>query len=127
VVPDWLMTVAVLGGFAALVWFAFGREPHWSSRDGTRFICRAQLVEIHGRSDGRWREVRGSLSHDGTVAIQPRGLGGREMAGNWRPESATPEESGRKVSILLRGERILVLRMPRDSRTARLLVDLLQK
>ena len=122
-----MITATVVAGFAVLVWFAFGREAHWTSRDGTRFICRGQLVEPSGRSDGRWREVRGSIGEDGTVTISPRGLAGRSMAGSWRAESATPDDRGKKVSVLLRADRMLVLRMPVNSAASRRLVELLQK
>lgn len=125
--PDWLITAAVVAGFAALAWFAFGRDPHWSSQDGRRFICRAQLVEPSGRSDGRWREVRGAITDDGMVTVSPRGLAGRALTGVWTPEAASPDDRGKKVSVLLRSERMLVLRMPSRSPASRLLVQLVEK
>ncbi len=117
----------LVGGFAGLVWFAFGRDPHWASRDGRRFICRAQLVEHSGRSDGRWREVRGAVADGGAVTIAARGLAGRDLAGTWRLDSVTPDESGKRVAVLLRSERLLVLRIPADSPSARLFAELLEK
>ena len=57
-----LLFVAVLG---VLWWVAHAIEPHYSSKDGHRFMANAQEI-IDGRPIGRMRETR--------VSVHPGGL-----------------------------------------------------
>lgn len=137
---DWLWFIITAVVMIGMLVAAFMIEPHWSSKDGQRFICRAQPITI-GRDMGagagtgsRWREVRGELSDDGIVKLRTRGLiSGRRITGDWRIHARGSSDRRKRLVFLLRsadsignadgaaGETLLALRMPRSSRSAPLL------
>jgi len=51
---------------AGLWWFAFRMDPHYSSKDGTRFLCHGQEM-IEGQANGRRKETRVTVLPDGVL------------------------------------------------------------
>jgi hypothetical protein len=107
--------LVIIGLVSAIL--AFGIEPHWSSRDGRRFIARAAVREDRNLSS--WFEVRGSLT-EGGVDISARRGRHRDADGFYRV-SGVADGPRRTVVIHLMGSRELLLRFPRRSRTLRML------
>ncbi len=111
----------VVGGLA--LWWALRLEPHWASRDGRRLTARVQVMTVDGRVEGRWREVRAAVTHDGHVVTRARGLAHAGVTGHWRVVTGSLDERSGRAVYLLRPvdasstptER-LVLRIPRSSR-----------
>ncbi|MEZ5248022.1 MAG: hypothetical protein R2713_02050 [Ilumatobacteraceae bacterium] len=59
----WLaLAVAVM---VFLAWVGFRIEPHWVSKDRSRFICNAQLLTEQGEPVGRFRETK--------ILVEPTG------------------------------------------------------
>ena len=122
-----LIGVVVIGG--ALIWVAFRMEPHWVSKDGQRFICRAQLIDDHGNTQGRWHEYRFRITEDGEIAASRRSFVGRAGTGIWRVAARSPDPPRRKAVFLLRpvhdAGSMMAVRMPASSRAVDSLDDLL--
>ena len=57
-----------------LLYVAYAIEPHWVAKDGRRFLTTSEVVDRHGATVGRRREVRGTLLGDGTVMLGKRAL-----------------------------------------------------
>ena len=57
-----------------LLYVAYSIEPHWVAKDGRRFLATSEIVDRHGTTVGRRREVRGSICDDGTVVLGKRAL-----------------------------------------------------
>ena len=108
-----------------LLWGARRIEPHWSSKDGTRFIARAQVVGLGDVPEGAWKEVRG-LVEDDHITLDARGMWAARFRGTYRLVSKSPEPPARKAVYLLAGEQRVVLRMPDKSRTVSVLDQLLR-
>lgn len=127
---DTVLTIAalVVGGFA--LWWALRLEPHWASRTGDRFTARVQVLRGGQQPEGRWREVRAAVTHDGYVTMRPRGVAGGHLRGRWRVVTATVDPSGRRaLYVAQRADSItsptaehLVMRIPVSSR-ARAVMD----
>lgn len=62
---DYVWIVLFIGGMAGLWWLAYRIEPHYSSKDGRRFLCTAQEVE-GGEPTGRPR-TRVIVMDDGAL------------------------------------------------------------
>jgi hypothetical protein len=112
-----VLTLVVCFG---LVWAARRIEPHWSSKDGTRFIARAQVLGLGDVPEGGWKEVRGVVE-DGHVILDARGMWAARLRGTYRIVSKSPEPPARKAVYLLAGEQRVVLRLPHRSRTVEVL------
>lgn len=126
---DLLTFVLVVAAGGALVWLAFRMEPHWVSKDGSRFICRGQLVDDRGNTQSRWNEYRFRITDDGEVAASRRGFVGRSGTGLWRVAARSDDPPRRKAVFLMHPVRdagsMLAIRMPASSRAVDSLDDLL--
>ena len=118
---DVVLIVAVCVG---LVWLARRIEPHWSSRDGHQFIARAQSLGFGDSPEGGWVEVRGSVDGD-HVTLVTRGRRSEIVRGAYRVVTKSGEPPRGKAVYLLAGDRRVVLRVPRTSRTVAVLDRLL--
>lgn len=111
--------VAVLVG---MWWFAYRMDPHWSAKDGTRFLCMAQLVLGNQPSD-RFRETNVVVLPDGTLHVTRKRLARRQKS-MWRlvGKGDTPPKG--KVVFLARQvsggveqqHELLALKIPEKSR-----------
>ena len=78
--------LAAMGG----LWFlAYRIEPHFSSKDGRRFLCGAQEMEP-GSLPGRSRETRITVSPDGVLYASQKKMGRRETTA-WSVIGHAPE------------------------------------
>ena len=113
-----LLAIAAVG--TVLLWVAFRLEPHWVSRDGTRFICRGQLIDDHGNEMSRWNEYRFRVSPDGEVFAKRRSIAGRAGNGMWRVAARSPDPPRRRAVFLLHpvldAGSMMAVRMPANSR-----------
>ena len=86
---DYLWTALFLAAMGGLAFVAYRIEPHYSSKDGTRFLCGAQEMEP-GSVPGRSRETRVTVTHDGLLHISQKKMGRRETSA-WTVIGTAPE------------------------------------
>lgn len=67
-----LFVAALLG----MWWLAYRMDPHYSSKDGRRFLCHGQVL-THGLPDGRRKETRVTVLDDGTLLCTTKRFGRR--------------------------------------------------
>lgn len=91
-----LLFVAVMGG---MWWFASRIEPHYSSKDGTRFLCNGQEI-VDNEPFGRKRETRVTVMPDGVLNVsQKRRL--RRTNERWALVGKSPEPpKGKQIYLL---------------------------
>jgi hypothetical protein len=120
------LIIAVMGG---MWWVAYRMEPHWSSRDGRRFMCTAQEI-VDGEPVGHPRETRVVISPDRTLFVtQKRML--RRKSSVWHVIGKSPDPP-RKLQVFVAQHRPdslgplshLAIRIPTKSRCVPLLDDL---
>jgi len=123
------LLVTVMGG---MWWVGYRMEPHWVSRDGTRFLCTAQ--ELNGsQTVGHPRETRVLITHDGALCVTQKHMMRRRTT-MWTLVAKAPEAS-RKIQTYVAthrevGSRIeshLAIRVPTKSRCIAILDDILAK
>ena len=121
----WIVLVV---GLCALMWWAASRiDPHWASRDGSRFLAMAHpLSGPHLTTVGRAKETRVAFAADDTLLVQRR-RGIRSKHTPYIVDSAVPDSSAKaskKAQFLLKpigggpDEPPLLMRMPAGSKTA---------
>jgi len=128
---DWLWTILFLAVVFGM-WFLSSRmEPHYSSKDGRRFMANAQEL-IEGKPFGRMRETRVQVLDDGVLLCarrtrMRRGSAEYTLVG----ESPNPPKR-RKVYVaravdasLTPGASELAIRVPANSRVVPVLDDVL--
>lgn len=116
-----LELLSALGVLAVLIGLliALNRlEPHWVSRDGHRFISRAQFIDERGLPHGRWHDYRFSIDLNGSVEAQRRGLLGLRHRSYWQVWTKSDELQRRRLVFVLRStdNEILAVRVPPKSR-----------
>lgn len=129
---DILWITLIIAVMAAMWWVAYRMEPHWVSRDGTRFLCTAQ--ELDGvNAVGRPRETRVLITHDGALYVTRKRMLRRHTT-MWTLIAKAPD-APRKIQIYVAKHREtgshveshLALRIPAKSRCVKILDDLLEK
>ncbi|MFV0308654.1 MAG: hypothetical protein ACK5OX_13020 [Desertimonas sp.] len=115
---------------AGMLWVAFRMEPHWSSKDGRRFLTMAQPVDRHRQPLERRYEVRGSVTEDGLLRLTRRGVLRRGGGQRFRVLGALESPpAGKAVYVLdaqppgTDGAHVL-LRLPATSPVVAMLDDL---
>lgn len=123
-----MISLAVIAALIALLVAAVRMEPHWVSRDGRRFICKAQTVDDHGRTTSRWVEYRFRITDDGEVEGRRRSVVGGRSLGVWEVRYRASDPPKRKAVFLLYPRReagsLLALRLPARSRAVAVLDEL---
>lgn len=126
----WLvLAIAVCAGAG---WVAVKIEPHWVSKDGTRFLTVGQRMDVRGERLGRWREMRVRIARNGQIEVEEKRFM-RRHASFWTVEAESPEPPRRKAVFVLRGhdtagaEVLLALRLPARSRAVETLRPLLRR
>ena len=95
-----LWGVGAVAVCAVLLYVAYAIEPHWVAKDGRRFLTTSEIVDRHGATVGRRREVRGTLLGDGTVMLGKRALM-RTKRARYRVRGKSPQVSrGRQQYVL---------------------------
>jgi hypothetical protein len=121
-----LWIVLFFAVMAVMWWIAYRIEPHYSSKDGTRFLCNSQEI-VEGRPNGRARETRVVVLNDGTLHCRQR-HGTRRHGSMWSliGKSPTPPQ---RLQVYVAQEldsdhappAQLLLRLPQKSRVVAVL------
>ncbi len=126
-----MVWVLLVVGVCGLMWFAASLiEPHWSTRDGRRFVCNAQEL-AGGQPLGRNRETQITVLGDGSLQVT-RKRAMRRHHSLWRLVGKTPTPPQR-VEIYLAQQltdgqvtpNMLAIRLPRKSRCVAVLDQVL--
>lgn len=121
-----LSTVGFLVFLGIAARFAFGSDPHWCSRDGRRFSCRAQTVFEATGTTSRWIEARAAVTVDGHVLLRPRGLSRHNIHGEWSVVRADWSDNRKRRLYVLRRDGLVSIRVPAKSRCVAVLDALVQ-
>jgi hypothetical protein len=76
---DWLWTILFLAVVFGMWFLSTRMEPHYSSKDGRRFMANAQEI-VDGKPVGRMRETRVQVMPDGQLQCARKRLIRRETA-----------------------------------------------
>lgn len=130
-----LLWIALVAAICALMWWASTKiDPHWASRDGSRFIALAQpLTPPHYVPAGRTKEVRVAYGpNDHLIVQRRRGVRAAQVPYLLANEMPATEGKGpKKRQFLLKpiggkaDEPTLLLRLPASSPTAERLATML--
>ena len=119
-----------VAGLAGLWFVAYRIEPHWSTRDGRRFVCAAQELS-GGTTLGRARETQVAVLPDGLLHVTRKRMM-RRSGSVWRLTGRGEGPSPKVLVYLARqvsdGTDQLVdlaIRIPRSSRCVAVLDALL--
>jgi hypothetical protein len=121
--------VAVCGG---MFYLANRIEPHWVSRDGSRFLTTAQEIDQFG-VPGRKREVRVLVDQDSEALVVTRRSFMRPSSSVWTIASKSPKPPKGRVVFHLKAVSgaedvsALALRLPERSRILPRLEQLLEE
>jgi hypothetical protein len=74
-IPQPVQAVAIVAAIVGLFWISRRVEPHWVSKDGSRFTAKVQHLDEAGDRRGYWREVKVTVD-DTTVVLLARGIAG---------------------------------------------------
>jgi hypothetical protein len=108
--------VVALAVVVGMFWLAAAMEPHWCSRDGSRFTCRVQEIDAAGRAVSRWYDARAEVQGD-SVAITKKVLMRSGDSLDPRHVAARSDRApGRRAIYLLDGRPMLAVRVPSTSR-----------
>ena len=113
----WLALLFVFMG--GLWWLAYRMEPHWSTKDGRRFLCTAQDLS-NPAHPGRPRETRVVVTPDGALHVT-RKNGLRRDQSIWTLTGKVPSPPRKREGFLAarRGDgqrHLLAIRLPVGSR-----------
>lgn len=117
--------IVLLIAMGGLWWVAYRMEPHWSSKDGRRFLCVAQDLP-DGFPPGRLRETRVTVLDDGALVIgQKRAMRRRQSVWTLEGKAADPPP---KREVYVARQRVdgatgmrMAIRLPRNSRSVAVL------
>jgi hypothetical protein len=118
---DYLWALISIPVLVGMVWLGFMIEPHWVNKDGLRFLCNAQLLDMHGNVISRWRETRISVSPSGDLLADQRKLM-RHNVTVWHMSAESPHPPRNKAIFLLSGRdrddrpAMMAIRLPAKSR-----------
>ena len=104
-----ILFLVVLGAVAR---WARLHEPQWLSRDRTRFMARARVLDERGGRPSRWMTVRGGIGTTSLV-LQPGFTSRRSLAGHFTVLSRLADDHHGHVLYSLRGDCTVVLRVHR--------------
>lgn len=77
-----MWTVLFVGVLIGMWYVGYRIDPHWSSKDGRRFMCNSQVISLD-EPVGRMREVQVVVLDDGTLAIAGRRGARRRYRSTW--------------------------------------------
>jgi len=102
-----LLFLVVLGAAAR---YAKLHEPQWLSKDRTRFMARARVLDPRGGRPSRWMTVRGGVGTT-SIVLQPGFTADRSLAGHYGVVSRLADDHHGHVLYSLRGDTMVVLRV----------------
>ena len=109
-----LTSILFVALLAVLARWARLHEPQWLSKDGTRFMARARILDSRGGRPSRWMTVRGGIGTS-SVVLQPGFTSRRGLAGHYTVVSRLADDHHGHVLFSLRGDEPVVLRVHRRS------------
>lgn len=112
---DVALTLGAVLACIAMLTAAHRMEPHWSSKDGQRFIARVQQLGQHDVPDGAWREMRFLVDGNSLIAGS-RGFRGARLRGHYSVIAKSPSPPKKKAIYVLSGPQRVLLRVPDNSR-----------
>jgi hypothetical protein len=127
---DVVWTLLFVAAMGAMWWGATRLEPHYSSKDGRRFMCTAQEI-IEGELAGRPRETRVIVMTDGALHCSQKRMM-RRSGSLWAIVGKSPAPP-RKLDVYLLRELAdgreaggqMAVRIPRKSRVVPILDGIL--
>lgn len=129
---DYVWIVLIITVMTGMWWVAYRMEPHWVSRDGSRFLCTAQEMDgVH--EIGHPRETRILVTSDGALYVTQKRMM-RRRTSQWTLVGKAPTVS-RKIQVYVLRHREagravdshLAIRIPTRSRCIAILDDLLAR
>jgi hypothetical protein len=129
---DYVWIALIIVVMTGMWWVAYRMEPHWVSRDGTRFLCTAQELE-GAHTVGHPRETRVLITGDGALYVTQKRLM-RRRTSMWLLIAKAPE-APKRIQVYVAKHRDpatslethLAIRIPTKSRCIAILDDLLAK
>lgn len=124
-----LWSVGAIAVCVGLLYLAHRLEPHWVSKDGTRFLTTCEPIDRWGSVTGRRREVRGAIMPDGGLTLAQRSIV-RSTSSVWRVRAKSPHPPRSREIYLLSAippagdGSLLALRVPAGSKLVGILDDL---
>jgi hypothetical protein len=122
----WFVVFGVV--MAAMWWLAFRMDPHYSSKDGSRFLCLGQEL-VDGQANGRRKETRVTVLPDGVLLCSQKRYARRSEA-RWAIVGKSQTPPKKKEVFLVRqfddGKWLapqLALTIPANSRVIAVLDD----
>jgi len=111
-----IVFLAVVGGLA---WVGWGLEPHWSSQDGRKFMCRMleQSVDADNSTRARWHDVKVGIDDD-ELLVYARARRSASLRGTWKICGATDDSKKQRRLYEVRASDggAAVIRVPMRSR-----------
>ena len=105
-----LTSILFLAVLAATARWARLHEPQWLSKDRTRFMARARILDPRGGRPSRWMTVRGGIGTT-SVVLQPGFTSRRGLAGHYSVVARLADVHHGHVLYSLRGDEMVVLRV----------------
>ena len=117
-----LSTIAFLAVVGFLAWVGWGMEPHWSSRDGRKFMCRMHLHPGDDNDRPRWHDVKVSID-DTELLVYARSRRGRNLRGVWKVVGVANDsaKNRRLYEVRTSADVGATIRVPQSSRCVPLL------
>jgi hypothetical protein len=111
-----IVFLAVVGGLA---WVGWGLEPHWSSKDGRKFMCRMleHSTGVDNSTRARWHDIKVGVNED-ELFVYARSRRSASLRGVWKISGVTDDEKKRRRLYEVRASdgAAAVLRVPLRSR-----------
>jgi hypothetical protein len=123
--------VGILGGCAGLYYLSSRIEPHWVSKDQSRFLTVAQELDQHGLPIGRKRDVRVHIDDESDALLVSRRSFLRPSSAVWTVKSKSTISRNRNVYVLRPASptpevAFLAIRVPQSSKVTPRLDALLE-
>ena len=109
--------MAFLAVVGFLAWVGWGMEPHWSSKDGHKFMCRMHLHPEDANDRPRWRDVKVSVV-DEELLVYARTRRSGNLRGVWKVVGAVNdgEKNRRLYEVRTASDAGATIRVPQSSR-----------
>jgi hypothetical protein len=125
--------IGILAACGGLYYLSSRIEPHWVSKDGSRFLTVAQDLDDRGLPIGRRRDMRVHIDPDSDALLVSRRSLLRPNAATWTVKSRSTGRRGRNIYVLKPAEPtaeqvgLMALRVPQRSRVVAHLDSLLER
>lgn len=117
---EYVWFALLIAAMAGMWWLAYRMEPHWSTKDGRRFMCTTQDLS-DPKLPGRKRETRVVVAPDGALHVTHKN-GLRRRHSVWMLIGKSPDPPKRLQVYVAqqrtdgKGATMMSLRVPAGSR-----------